>query len=384
MKQVFELHPISEEEVKTRGIKLENLWLVNYESNILGPYDEVELKNYALENPDMFQDISVCSIESEIWYEYFKCSIFQRRKPQLLSQEDFLHNEEYHYIISGQKQGPVSFEKLKDLMDDDILCSTDSITNNEGVTWVKIYQHPNFDRRDFSHSHSLPSSPATPYDQMTLLEDEYSTDMDTDLIAGIAFIGNKGSKGQELLDENSYCYDHSTTDWNKLFKSKVVTFSAAFAIVVTLLFVFMSGKSDYSKDATVTRRIASKSASKSAKKKNHIKKVAEKASYKAKNTSQGFKRKVTKRSPVRSKSKRIYRPKPKRKVASKKRDKSPVFKPPINDREPDNYNDSYKDEYKDEYPADERDAETVINELANEDSFHNENDPIDFAEQNDY
>ncbi|MDA9793068.1 DUF4339 domain-containing protein, partial [Bacteriovoracaceae bacterium] len=315
MSKIIDLAPITEEEVAQKNLPLESLWLVNYQDEIFGPFEQQELKAYSLVHDIIFEEAQVCNIADGKWIIFYECGPFQRRRPQIVDAAAFAESENFYYIKQGQKIGPISFHELKAVVDSLELTSTDQISSN-GRTWIKIYQHPEFDRRDFEDKlpFKKPIEDSFMSSNLELIQSNLRNSNE-DALADLAYIGHKRDKGftHDLDVHQSFNFkkqESEPIDYSKFFKNKFLNYSVGSAFVIICLFVFFGSSNNFDPhNSKVSRSVASKRTIKPIKQK--IKRLA------PKRTKHVFKRKVTRRSPikkVRAPKKFQYRDKPKKKV----------------------------------------------------------------------
>jgi hypothetical protein len=380
MSKIIDLAPITEEEVAQKNLPLESLWLVNYQDEIFGPFEQAELKAYSIAHDTIFEEAQVCNIADGKWIIFYECGPFQRRKPQIVDAAAFAESENFYYIKQGQKIGPISFHELKAVVDSLELASTDQISSN-GRTWIKLYQHPEFDRRDFEDKlpFKKPVEDSFMSSNLELIQSNLRNS-DEDALADLAYIGHKRDKGftQDLDVHQSFNFKKEESvpiDFSKFFKNKFLNYSVGSAFVIVCLFVFFGSSNNFdSLNSKVSRSVASKSSIKPVR---AIKKKFKRPAQKR--TKHVFKRKVTRRSPikrVRASKKFEYKKKPKRKVVRHNAQKQHHdLANEANLRDP-------RDEFNGGY-ADQRDPANTIDSLSNDPGADPSIDPS-FDSANDF
>ena len=74
LKKKIDLKPLTDQQIKERSVSLTDLWMVRTESEeILGPFDTESLKTYTGNHQHLFENTQVYNLESEKWFETFKC-----------------------------------------------------------------------------------------------------------------------------------------------------------------------------------------------------------------------------------------------------------------------------------------------------------------------
>lgn len=174
----------------------------------IGPFHGLELKNF-------FEETSfpegTCVRDAKAigdWKEIFTHQFFQRRKPQLISSEDFPDEYEQAFVlIEGQKEGPYTHDEVNALIDEKELLLTDQVSFDGGQTWRKLFEYEDFDRRNHQQS-NLPESPGwdvfkesnTEINQQLSNPSEHK--QEEDALAGLAFLENlKSGKTAKSFDK---------------------------------------------------------------------------------------------------------------------------------------------------------------------------------------
>lgn len=243
---------ISEEEVQARNIALNQLWLVQVEDKLFGPFEQFELRNCVFEDAIVFEDAKVCNIEDETWMSIFKARAFQRRKPQLVSQEDLTQQQHFHIIVNGHKEGPFGLEELQAKFEAEEIKLTDSISTDNGHNWTKLYLHPEFNRRDDMSAEDLPFG-AREANNIKLNQPEH----DAHELAGLVYLNHKNEKDFKDLDiEKSYRFykenSESMNNW-------AIASIAAFCLVAIGSFYFLQSSSTQDKLAKIGKKAIKRS-----------------------------------------------------------------------------------------------------------------------------
>jgi len=92
------------------------------------------------------------------WQPLYSHPQFQRRRPSLVPTK--ANDQIKHLIIlkDGKPQGPLTIQEIEDLISNKGLISTDTVSIDNGKSWVKLYQVPGFDQRTYSAA-ELPVNP---------------------------------------------------------------------------------------------------------------------------------------------------------------------------------------------------------------------------------
>ncbi|CAM9906554.1 unnamed protein product [Chrysoparadoxa australica] len=180
----------------------------------LGPFHGVQLKNYVEEVglPDGTQVKDAKSTAA--WQEIYTHHFFQRRRPQLLSTDNFEGSPETVYLlVDGQKQGPFQISEVHALIDEKEIILNDLVSFDEGHTWKKLYQYEDFDRRNHTQE-NLPESPGweifreSNQEIENELQNPNESQLETNAIAGLAFLENlKSGKTASIYNKSTLGFE---------------------------------------------------------------------------------------------------------------------------------------------------------------------------------
>ncbi len=174
----------------------------------MGPFHGIELKNI-FEEANFPQGTCVRDAKSiGEWQDMYEHAFFQRRKPQLLSTEDFPSEIGQAFVlIEGVKHGPYSIDEVNALIEEKELLLTDQVSFDEGASWRKLYEYEEYDRRSHQQG-SLPESPG--WDVFKESNSEITDELqkvnekkqEEEAIAGLAFLENlKSGKTAKSYDK---------------------------------------------------------------------------------------------------------------------------------------------------------------------------------------
>jgi hypothetical protein len=174
----------------------------------MGPFQGAELKNI-FEGANFPQGTSVRDAKSIAdWQDIYEHPFFQRRRPQLLSTEDFPKEINQAFVlIEGVKHGPYSLNEIDALFEEKELLLTDQVSFDEGASWRKLYEYEEYDRRNHQQS-ALPESPG--WDVFKESNSEITDELqkvneqkqEEEAIAGLAFLENlKSGKTAKSYDK---------------------------------------------------------------------------------------------------------------------------------------------------------------------------------------
>lgn len=196
----------SEEQIKLNVENSEHIFEIKDETNTLGFISLYDLKAYILEHEDEAKSYSVRKIDSHEWADVFEHPLFQRRKPQIINDEvpTVSDDQEFYILKKGQKVGPIHKAAIVEMITDKQLLLTDMISLNAGLTWMKIYQIDDFDRRALKESEQLPVLPSSDLLNMTHNPTKKIGDT-TDAFTSLAYLGNlKRGKAIEVSEKIEY------------------------------------------------------------------------------------------------------------------------------------------------------------------------------------
>lgn len=92
------------------------------------------------------------------WILLYEHPIFQRRKPQVVTDHGELVDKNFWLLKAGQKEGPFTFHELKDKVSNQEFLINQLVSYDDGEHWYKLYELEDFDRR--KKTSQLPSHPA--------------------------------------------------------------------------------------------------------------------------------------------------------------------------------------------------------------------------------
>lgn len=179
----------------------------------LGPFPGAILKAAVDEEALPFPEGTLVkdAKSTKSWHELYTHPFFQRRRPQLVNQEDVASEADFIFLlVEGQKIGPYNLHDVRSLIQEKTILLTDQVSFDQGRTWKKLYQYDEFDRRNLEAS-SLPESPGwdvfknsnSEIEENFLHEDE--TRLETEALAGLAFLENlKSGKTPKSFDKSAY------------------------------------------------------------------------------------------------------------------------------------------------------------------------------------
>lgn len=157
------LQALSEEQIKSLDLNQEDLWYIKNEANgeeLSGPYSTENLKQYLYSLEDKASEYVAANYSNkEEWKAVFSWEKLQRRKPQLVALATTNVQEHFYLLDNGSKIGPFTQEDVLQKLNSKELIYSDFISLDKGVSWLKIFELPQFDRRSQNEGQPLPLSP---------------------------------------------------------------------------------------------------------------------------------------------------------------------------------------------------------------------------------
>lgn len=201
----LELQPLDEEQIKEMGLSEADLWMIKFENgNVHGPFDTKSLIESSQYHEDEFDQIEIFNLIIEKWAPFYKTTQFQRRKPKLVPAQNLTKAEAFHVLIMGQSFGPYTLDELKAMTEDKKIRLNSEISTDAGKTWIKMYEHYEFDRRLMKSQDELPFVPApiiieASEEKLALVEEiNFDKDDSSEIMAGLAFVGRGNDEGHRI------------------------------------------------------------------------------------------------------------------------------------------------------------------------------------------
>lgn len=213
-KGIYNLSPLTDEDIAKQNIDLFDLWMLKDESGQLyGPFDTETLKNESREQFDEFEPIEAYNLATEKWSPFFKVTQFQRRKPKLVPMQSLKTVDEFYLLVQGVKKGPFTLGEVKGLVKEKKIPLNIQTSIDKGESWIKLFEHHEFDRRLLKNKEDLPFSPNQDVFEnetknlKSYLEKNKKEHDEQDAIIGLAFIGQGNDKGQKIKSKSSVTTD---------------------------------------------------------------------------------------------------------------------------------------------------------------------------------
>lgn len=234
---------LSESEITEKKIARDHIYTLCIDDKIVGNIHQDELKKYIANNNEIIdKEILVKKIDGLEWTPVFEHVVFQRRKLQVIKNNNDNNNEQYYLIEKGQSKGPFTKNQVQQKLDNKETLQTNDISH-DGISWCKIYEHSDFDRRKTN----LTVLPDLPTDQIfdkskneveIHLLNSIELDQDDEAISNLAYMGQltsikdiNFSAIQEEQEKISTSQEYSNYRKRKF----AIYFSIFFAVIATAL-----------------------------------------------------------------------------------------------------------------------------------------------------
>lgn len=204
MKTKIDLMALTDEDIKLQSIGEENLWMVLVGENEYGPYETSSLKEYAQTYEYLFNEAHAYQfVSKEEIKPFFKFLPFQRRSPKLIPAQNLVNNFLYMILQNGKKYGPYNLEELRKKVDSGDISLRSEVSVDDEKTWIKLYEHHEFDRRLRKAPEPLPFVPLeesfneSQSFALKTISDKKSKKEEEDALIGLAFVSSGHDKGQK-------------------------------------------------------------------------------------------------------------------------------------------------------------------------------------------
>lgn len=215
---ITELHSLSKEEIVQRQLAYKDLWIIKLGEEIKGPFAYQNLKAYVAKNESFFEEALASRLEPQDWKPLFSFPQFQRRTPQILK-EVSPGQGPFWLLENGLKSGPFEKSHILNRLENNSLIATDNISNDQGKSWIKIYDIPEFDRRSLLG----PQLPAAPLEQTLAqiygkkeIEEDRLDELDPEILATTAHRGLYKSQVLQFQINPAANTKKDSSFWSKL------------------------------------------------------------------------------------------------------------------------------------------------------------------------
>ncbi len=199
---------LTEEQMSSGQYPQNEVYDIRFDGKVVGPIWQQDIREY-LQSSNQFEDgTEIKSYDKEEWVHIFEHPLFQRRRPQLISNQELdTEDTQYHLFMNGQKYGPYTAFEVNSMLEQKEILVTDEVSIDDGASWGPLYHIEEFDRRVLKSNEELPMLPKQNVFNQSKKEvskklKHYSDDK-TNLIAGLAYIGNlRTGKAKEALSKS--------------------------------------------------------------------------------------------------------------------------------------------------------------------------------------
>lgn len=179
---------LTEEQISSGKFPDEEVFEITFDGQTFGPIWQQDIKEFLTHANQYTEETQVKSLSSDNWVSVFDHPLFQRRRPQLVSTHSLDNKETTFQILKdGQVVGPYSLYEISAMVKTNEILLTDEVSIDEGTSWGHLYDIEEFDRRNLKSNEQLPSLPE---DGVLAKNINTKVDEKTNLIAGLAYIGN--------------------------------------------------------------------------------------------------------------------------------------------------------------------------------------------------
>ncbi len=195
----LDLKSLTKEVIQKMSYTPHDLWLVKLDDEVFGPFEVESLKHYAHENEKLFLKAYSTRMDHNDWQPFFSHALFHPLAPQ-----ENPESMRYWILNMGQKSGPFNKHELDKKIELGTLNLVDLISCNDGHSWKKLFQAPEFHFNDFTVD-SLPIAPLESSFQRAKLEVAEKIESRDELpgseaVAGLAFMTKKETISLKLED----------------------------------------------------------------------------------------------------------------------------------------------------------------------------------------
>lgn len=208
-KEFIDLAALTEEQIANDQIENAELWMIKTkDGQMFGPYSTQSIKEYAADHQHLFEESMAYNLGNESWKAFFKIAKFQRRKPKLVPMQSLMSSDSFLILFNGEKKGPFTLEQVQKFVEDKKIALNVQVSLDAGESWIKLYEHHEFDRRLKKNADDLPFVPENnifEHSEQVIqhkVQNRTKADDEEDAIVGLAFISNGNDKGQTVETES--------------------------------------------------------------------------------------------------------------------------------------------------------------------------------------
>ena len=127
--ELIPLKPVEAHEIESSDPNL--LWMISIHEEECGPFHFSQIQSFAAEHSEILKDIQVKKFQDGNWVSFFEEPSFGRRKPQLISSQAFISQDNFLVLVNGVKKGPYTGDKVRSMLaNHEIIVSDQVIVDN--------------------------------------------------------------------------------------------------------------------------------------------------------------------------------------------------------------------------------------------------------------
>lgn len=238
----IKLDILTEDEITTQEHTLDGLWMLQFQDKTKGPYSTLQLRKYSADHEELFDEIQATNLLKNKFTGFYQNIEFQRRKPKLIQASSLVSDENFFVLIHGQKQGPFTLDEVKSKSESKEIRLSSLVSTDKGYTWIKLYEHHEFDRRNRNVDSILPFSPEESFIHEAValgresIKNAKKKQAEEDAIVGLAFLSHGKDHAKNAQDVKSNTWVPKSANKRKVgFKYATAFIVSALLITTTLL-----------------------------------------------------------------------------------------------------------------------------------------------------
>ena len=201
IKEELKEYKITPDEIVENTIPSTELYDILIGDEIISPFwRETIQKQIEVGSPLFSSDLKIRSMGTQDWTNLFEHPTFQRRKPSIVAEP--IHEEEeegasFLILSRGQKVGPFSLRQLREKVETKEVLATDIVSQDNGQNWIKLFEMPEFDRRQEARAENLPHIPKDNVfnsSKLEVLDSLKASDSENETIYNLVNLGRKQSE----------------------------------------------------------------------------------------------------------------------------------------------------------------------------------------------
>ncbi len=249
---LLNIEPLSPEFIAEHKVELFDTWMIKDDKgNSFGPFQTDTLRETAAVDQDFFESVTAFNYATEKEKPFYQNTKFQRRKPKLVSLQGVESTDEFYLLIKGVKKGPYSLAEVKEMAQKREIALNIMASMDKGQSWIKLFEHHEFDRRLLKNKEELPFSPnESELSKVPQNKVNKSNEADEALV-GLAFIGRGNDRGQKIKPISSTSTNEAPTSTQHsvsfTFSKRAKIGSAIAAMLVMVMVGFNTMNSTFDK-----------------------------------------------------------------------------------------------------------------------------------------